>query len=148
MVCMAMPRSAQTCGQALEVGGVLRVLHHHVVVGEQDGVEGEALEAAEVHGGDGDAVAGDADVAGEALVARLDGVLEGAAGSEGGLPLGLVDEVVELEEVDVVGLQAFEGVLELRLRFVARCARRSWWRGRSGRGARGIQAPTRRSERP
>ena len=133
--------------ERLEVGGVLRVLHHHVVVGQQDGIEREALEAAEVHRGDGDAVAGDADEARQALRARLDGVLERAAGAERRLPLGFVDEVVELEQVDVIGLQPLERVLEAGLRLLVRALA-----GLGGEeealAVRGIHPPTRRSERP
>lgn len=104
--------------EGFEVGGVLGVLHHDVVVGEEDGVEVEFLEAALVHGGDGGAVAGDADIADEALVAGFEGGLEGAAGAHGGFPFEGVDEVVELEEVYLVDLKAFEGGVDLVFGFL------------------------------
>ena len=63
---------------------------------------------------DRDAVPGHADVAHQALVARPDGRLEHAAGRVRLLPLGLVDEVVQLEEVDVVDAHALERAVDLR----------------------------------
>ena len=73
IVCTATLRSLQVARSALEVGRVGLVLHGHVAVGQQHRVEGEALEAAQVHRGDREPVAGDADEAHESLVARLDG---------------------------------------------------------------------------
>ena len=58
--------------QALDVGGVLLVTRDDVAVREEHGVEREALEAAAVHLGDREPVAGHADEADEPLVARLD----------------------------------------------------------------------------
>ena len=67
--------------QRLEVGARTRgVRASRRVVGQQHGVEGEPLEAAQVHPGDASAVPGDADEAHEPLVARLDQRLERAAG--------------------------------------------------------------------
>ena len=79
IVCIATPRSAHTRGQRLEVGGVPLVPHLHVAVREQHRVEREALEAAPVHRGDRQPVAGHADEAHEPLVARLDQRLERTA---------------------------------------------------------------------
>ena len=69
---------------AVHVGGVAGVLHHQVAVGQQDGVEVEHFEGAEVQGGSVEAVTGHADEADEAFVACLDERFEGAAGAEGG----------------------------------------------------------------
>ncbi len=65
------------------------------------------------------AVAGDADEADEALVARLDGRLERAAFAQRGLPLDHVDEVVQLDQVDVVDAEAVERAADLLARAVA-----------------------------
>src|ERR1700674_2505205 len=73
-----------------------------------------------MHRGDGDAVTGNADVAREALSARFDGVLKRAAGAQGGLPLAFIDEVVELQQVDVVGLEPLQRVFEPGLRLLVR----------------------------
>jgi hypothetical protein len=61
-----------------------------------------------VHLGHREAVPGDADEAHEALLARLDRRLERAALPEGGLPLGNVDQVVQLDQVDPVDAEAVE----------------------------------------
>ena len=63
--------------------------------------------------GDAGAVAGDADEAHEALVAGLGQRLDGAAGAVGHLPLVGLDEVVQLDQVDGVDLQALERALQL-----------------------------------
>src|SRR5271154_5418389 len=62
--------------QRLDVGRILPDIQHREVVGKQDGIEGEALEAAAMHRGDLRAVAGYADEAHEALAARFDQSLE------------------------------------------------------------------------
>ena len=59
------------------------------------------------------AVAGDADEADQALVLGFDHRLQRAAGRESGPPLVLVDKVVQLDQVDVVGAQPFQGALDL-----------------------------------
>ena len=69
-----------------------------------------------MHPGDREAVAGDADEADEALVARLDGGLERAAFAQRGLPLDHVDEVVQLQQVDVVDAEAVERAADLLAR--------------------------------
>ena len=56
---------------------------------------------------------GDADEADEPLVACLDRRLERAARPERRLPLALVDEVVQLEQVDTVGLEQLERAPDL-----------------------------------
>ena len=93
----------------------------------------EALEAAQVHLRDRDAVAGDADEAHQPLVPGLDRRLEGAAGSQRDLPLDHVDQVVQLDQIDVVDAEALQRAPDLVAR-ARRCARRSWSRGRTGRG--------------
>ena len=62
------------------------------------------------------AVAGDADEADEALVARLDGRFERAAFAQRGLPLDHVDEVVQLDQVDVVDAEPVERAADLLAR--------------------------------
>ena len=57
---------------------------------------------------DGDAVAGDTDEADQALILRTDDSLEDTAASEGCLPLRLLDEVVQLNQVNVIGAKPFE----------------------------------------
>ena len=73
-----------------------------------------------MHRGDGHAVAGDADEARLAGVARFDGRLERAARRHRRLPLRFVDEIVELHQVDVVRLQPLQRLLDLRAGAVAR----------------------------
>ena len=65
-----------------------------------------------MHPGDAHAVAGDTDEAGEALVARPQQGLSGTVGAMSRLPLVVLHQVVELDEVDVVDAQPFEGALE------------------------------------
>src|SRR5215218_11262514 len=67
---------------------------------------------------DSDAVAGHTDEADQALILRTDDSLEDAAGSEGCLPLGLVDEVVQLNQVYVIGAKPFERPRDLRVRLL------------------------------
>ena len=57
---------------------------------------------------DRDAVARHPDEADQALILRTDDSLEDAAGSEGCLPLRLVDEVMQLNQVNVIGAEPFE----------------------------------------
>ena len=104
-------------GRELVVGlGVARVLHLHVVVRAQHGVEGEAPEAAQVHPRDAQAVAGDADEAHQPLVARLDAGLQRAAGAERDVPLDHVAQVVELDRVDVVDAEPVQRAADLLAR--------------------------------
>jgi hypothetical protein len=65
-----------------------------------------------VHARNAQAVAGDADVMGESLVAGRHERLDGAAGTVGGLPLVLLHEVVQLDEVDMVDAEPLERALE------------------------------------
>ena len=106
--------------QRVDVGPVGVVLQADEAVRQQDRVEREALEAAQVHAGDARAVAGDADEAHQALVAGLRQRLDGAAGAVGRLPLVVLDEVVELDEVDGVDLQPLERSLQFGPGGVAR----------------------------
>ena len=93
-----------------------------------------------------DAVAGDADEAYQSRARASTAALERAARAEGYRPLRLVHEIVELDQVDVVGLQPLQRVVEpgLGLAYVrspvlvARKKRSRW---------RGIQGPTWSSER-
>src|SRR5215211_2384452 len=61
-------------------------------------------------------MARDADGFDEAFFFRLDGGFQGAAGARGTVEIFEVANGVELEEVDVVDPQAFEGVLDLAFR--------------------------------
>jgi hypothetical protein len=67
-----------------------------------------ALETAVVHIGDPHAVTRDADEASEPFVASAQQGLDRTAGSEGDVPLVGLDEVVELDEIDVVGAEPAE----------------------------------------
>ena len=102
--------------ERLELLGVALILQLADVVRQEHGVEREALEAAPVHRGDREAVAGDADEADEALLARLDGGLERAVRRQRDLPVDHVDEVVELDQVDVVDAEPVERPPDLLLR--------------------------------
>jgi hypothetical protein len=66
-----------------------------------------------VHPGDAGAVAGHTDVAHQPLVTGPGQCLDGAAGAVGDLPLARLDQVVELDEVDGVDLEALQRSLEL-----------------------------------
>src|SRR5262249_46184059 len=104
--------------QGLQIGGVLHVAEHGEVVGHQHGVEGKALEAAAMHLGRPRAMPGDADEADLALLAGLDERLQRAARAERRLPLSLVHQIVELNEVDALDPQALEGAPDARARAV------------------------------
>lgn len=56
---------------------------------------------------------GDADVAGQAFVPGLRQRRNGAAGAVRDLPLVGLDQVVQLDQVDVVDAEPFEGPFEL-----------------------------------
>src|SRR4029077_5418784 len=83
------------------------------VVREQHAVEGKALEALAVPPRALESVAGDADEAREAGVPRLDGGAERAVLPHRDVPLLLVDEVVQLQEVDVVDAKTPKRVADL-----------------------------------
>src|SRR5262249_59490245 len=68
--------------ERFEVGGILLGAEHGEVVWHQDGVEGEALEAAAMHLGRPRPVAGHADEAHLPAIARLDQRLERPARAE------------------------------------------------------------------
>jgi len=99
--------------QGIEVVGVIAALHGQEVVGEQDGVEVEPLEAATMGGRDLAAVAGDADPADKALLSRLDGCFNDAARAQRLVPLNRVGEVVELPQVDVVHAESVQRAMQL-----------------------------------
>ena len=94
--------------ELLEVGEVPRVLRHGEVVGQQDRGEVELLQRAQVLAGDVHAVAGHADRPDQALVEGPHRALQRAARVVRGLPLDLVDQVVQLDQVDVVDAQALQ----------------------------------------
>ncbi len=106
-------------GECLEVGAVRLVLHHGVAVGQQHRVEIEALQRLPVRRGDRPAVAGDADVAYQALIAGGNGRFQRPARAERGLPLVRVDQVVELDQVNVVNVQPLQRAVDL----LPRCGR-------------------------
>src|SRR5207249_11985327 len=82
------------------------------VVRQQHRVVVETLETASVHARDAEAVAGDADEPRQPLVPRANERLQRAAGAVGDLPLVLLDEVVQLDEVDMVDAEPLERQLE------------------------------------
>ncbi len=84
---------------------------------EQDAVEVEALDGGDEHVGIG--VAGDPEMADDALIAGLDKGLDGAAVGKALLDLLHLRQGVHLPEVDVVGLEQLEGALEELQRAVA-----------------------------
>lgn len=94
--------------QSVEVGSVYRVLHHRKVIGQEDRVEIETFEALHVHLRRPGAVAGDADEPDQALVTGLDRRPQRPLIAKCLFPLGLVHQVVELDQVDPVRAQAFE----------------------------------------
>ncbi len=97
----------------------------HDVDGHLNGVEVEAvllrdLEHAKVDGGV--FVAGESDVANLAGLLRGDGGFDGAAWGEDAVGVFEADDLVELDEVDHVGLEAAEGLLKLFVVFVSGAA--------------------------
>src|SRR5258708_13996525 len=58
-------------------------------------------------------MAGDADEARESGLACLDRGREGAVGTEGGLPIRRIDEVVQLDQVDMIGAEAAQRLADL-----------------------------------
>jgi len=97
----------------VEVFRVERVLHHDMVVGEQDGIKIELGEGAQVKLRDGDAMTSDANEADKPFVTRLDYSFDHAAGAEGSRPIGFFVQGVELDEVDLVHMQEVEGAADL-----------------------------------
>ena len=90
--------------QGLGVASVVGVEADGGGEGEHDGVEVESVESLELDGGGEGAVAGDADVAGEALLAHFDEGFEPAAGLGDLVEFLEADDGVELEEIE--GLHA------------------------------------------
>jgi hypothetical protein len=66
-----------------------------------------------VHLGHRQAVAGDADEAHKAFLARLDRRLEGAVCAQRGLPIDHVHQIVQLDRVDAVDPEAIERSADL-----------------------------------
>ena len=85
--------------QGLGVAAVVGVEVDGGGEGEHDGVEVETVEGLKLDGGGEGAVAGDADVAGEALISHFDEGFEGAAGLGDLVEVVEIDDGVELEEV-------------------------------------------------
>src|SRR4030095_13946488 len=92
---------------------VTLVLSHEEVVRQEHGVEVEASQAAPVHGGDGPAMAGHADEARQALLARLDQSLQRAARAHGLVPVARVPKRVQLDHIHVVYPQPVERSVEV-----------------------------------
>jgi hypothetical protein len=67
---------------------------------------------------DSEAVARHTDEADQALILRTNYGLEDTAGSEGGLPIRLVDEVVQLNQVNVIGAKPLERPRDLGVRIL------------------------------
>ena len=99
--------------QGLDVGAVTGIPQQDGAVGQEHGVERERLEAALVHAGDAQPVPGDPDVAHEVLVPRRRHGLDHTTGGEGRLPLVVLHQVVDLDELDVIGAQPGERPLQL-----------------------------------
>lgn len=59
-----------------------------------------------------DSVPGDADEANQALGARLEQAFEGTAGGESGIPFRFVMKGVELDQVEMVHMEKFEGAAD------------------------------------
>ena len=113
IVCSATPSALATSNERLDVGSIDGLGQQRVVVREQHAVEREALQRAQVHLGDAQTMAGDADVAHEPLVASAGERLDGAARAVGDVPLVGLDEVVQLDRVDVVNAHPLQRPLEL-----------------------------------
>ncbi len=90
------------------------VAPQHGVERREDGREREAAQPLEVRGRGLVAVPGDADVADEALVLGAGGGLEGAALARDLAQLVEVADGVQLEQVDVVGLQPLQRAVDRR----------------------------------
>ena len=124
IVWTAIRRSRTHGEQSLDVGPVVGPIQQDEVHGQQHRRDVVALDRAEVHAGDPEAVTRDADVAGQALVPGREQRLECAARTDGDLPLVRLDEVVELDQVDVVDAHPLEGPFEFGPRPVTRALAR------------------------
>ena len=71
-------------------------------------------------------VAGEAEVADLAVLERLEAGVDGAVLGEDPVGVVVVDHLVELPEVEAVGLEAAEAVLEVRTARPWRSGRRPW----------------------
>ena len=94
--------------QSFKIGGIGWILHQHEVIGQQDGIEIEQLQAAQVDQRCTQGVAGNTDEAHQSLLPGFHGGFQRAFGSHGGLPLLLFDHRVQLDQVQVIGLQALQ----------------------------------------
>src|SRR5438552_688953 len=109
--------------QSDERFNVLRVrlaLKLREVVGEEDAVEREALEALAVTLRHLETVTGHADEARKSGVACLDGGPQRAVLAHRNIPLALVDEVVQLDQINVVDAQTAERQADLVARLGVR----------------------------
>ena len=103
---VAFPAGSQ---QGLGVAAVVGVEVYGGGKGEHDGVEVEAVEGLELDGGGEGAVAGDADVTGEAPVTHFDEGFDGAAGLGDLVEVVEINDGVELEEVEGLDAEAVAG---------------------------------------
>src|SRR5439155_19760416 len=86
--------------QHLEILAVVRALHGDVVARQEHRVEIKTVKAAAVGGRDLRAVPRDSDPPDEALLAREERGVEGAARTQGLVPLDGIGERMELPQVD------------------------------------------------
>src|SRR5262249_42069269 len=89
------------------------VLVHDVIVGQEDGIKVEALQAALMHGGNGPAMPGDPDEPHETLLPCFDRRVQRPAWSHRQVPVIGVKQGVQLNQIDRIDLQAFERAMNL-----------------------------------
>jgi hypothetical protein len=105
IVCTATPRWAHSLSRASASRAYASPASCVALYWEQHAVEGKAFETFAVSPRHLESVAGHADEPSEPGIARLDGRAESAVLSHRDVPLFLVDEIVQLNEIDVVDLK-------------------------------------------
>ena len=98
--------------ERLDICSIAGLGEQDEAVRQQHRVEVEAFEAAQVHAGDTQAVPGHADEPCQSLVPSPRQRLDRTTGAERHLPLVRLHEVVQLDEIDVVGAETAQGPLE------------------------------------
>ena len=107
--------------QGIEVFSIVGLLHGDIVVREQDRVKVEAFEAAPVRGSNLQAMPGDADCPYQSLLFGLDGSIDSAARAQRRVPFDRIDQVMQLPQVHVIDVHAFQRALQFLFRLL-RCA--------------------------
>src|SRR5579863_1143067 len=107
---IALLTSSNKCVKVFDIVGIL---HRDVVVRHQYRIEVEAFKATPVGSGNLQTVSSDANSSYQALLLRLDSRFDHTTRAKGRIPLDGVYEVMELPQVYIVNMHAFQRTVQL-----------------------------------